>query len=597
MPESDKSYTEPLSANADNEKYNPASVIYDPLGSGLRDLKDLEKKKFNVSNVLYDPARDGGRKAAEPAAAAPIEEAPAETAPTEEVPAEDVPVEETPAETVVEEEIPAETASAEPAPARTAESGLDPHALVSDYVDLDHLHVEGENEPQEDDLDAAIARAEEACAAEAAREEAAAGQEAVDEAEGIQADDAIFDDHPTDEDVARTVNEAQEAADRHEAIHGEDDFVRDIRSAIREGQEEDDQETAAEKAGKSAVKNIRKPRFISKDKPAPQTEESHQDQLAPEKAAQTQEPEAAPDQVQPEPAQAQEEDQPPRKHRLSLFGRGKDKDKTTDDHSDILAAEEDQASVKRQKAEKAAAEDELAQARAAQKRAPSICQGLADLEKQLEEGKSPAFHKNEVLVDREKTLALIRSLTNICNADPAYIDYAEDALVDVLVTDDGAEDTYKPLERARKRARTIITNAQSQADDIIRDARVLSGQLLAETESEIKSRYDEADQAISVRMTTAKEESSKKLNEARGRLTSSRQRSVEILNKYMEKAESDYEGYWTRAEHTVIGALRQSDQILAKAEKIYGKELEFIRQDKEELEDILERLQNYRGNK
>ncbi|MEE0510168.1 MAG: hypothetical protein UDG94_02940 [Peptococcaceae bacterium] len=237
--------------------------------------------------------------------------------------------------------------------------------------------------------------------------------------------------------------------------------------------------------------------------------------------------------------------------------------------------------------------DELAEARAAQKKGQSICEDLHHLQKLLEEGRSPIMHKTEVLVPREKTLRLIRSLTAICDVDPSYIDCAsEDKLIDRLVSEH-TDDDYRPLERARNRAQTIIQNATKQADTILNDAKTLARQLLAETEAEIKEKFDEADEQIAVRMTTTKEESTKKLNEARSELTSSRQRSVEILSKYLEKAENDYQGYWERAENTVMASLEQSESILGKAADIYQKELATIRQDKEELDEILHHLKKY----
>lgn len=234
----------------------------------------------------------------------------------------------------------------------------------------------------------------------------------------------------------------------------------------------------------------------------------------------------------------------------------------------------------------------LAEARAAQRN--SICEDLHDLQKHLEEARSPMMHRTEVLVPREKTLRLIRSLTAICDVDPSYIDGAsEDMLIDRLACEHG-EDDYEPLKRARCRAQTIIENATKQAQTIIGDAKVLATQLLAETEAEIKEKYDDADMQIAVRMDTAKEESSKKLNEARSELTTSRQHSVEILSKYLEKAEIDYQGYWERAENTVMASLEQSESILMKAAEIYRKELEVIRQDRDELSEILDHLKRYK---
>lgn len=267
------------------------------------------------------------------------------------------------------------------------------------------------------------------------------------------------------------------------------------------------------------------------------------------------------------------------------------------------APAEDYDSAIMQEPQQEAAEDydqlqeDLAQARAAQKRGQSICDDLYHLQTLLEDSRSPFMHKTEVLVPREKTLRLIRSLTAICEVDPSYIDSAsEDKLIDKLVSEH-TEDDYKPLERARSRAQAILQDAARQADTIISDAKTLARQLLAETQAEIQEKFDAADEQIAVRMTTTKEESTKKLNQARTELTTSRQRSVEILSKYLEKAENDYQGYWERAEHTVIASLEQSESILAKAADIYRKELLAIHQDKEELDEILEHLKKYKKRK
>ena len=252
------------------------------------------------------------------------------------------------------------------------------------------------------------------------------------------------------------------------------------------------------------------------------------------------------------------------------------------------AAKTEKVAPKETKATKEAAPSETKQSK------HSVYDDLMELQKYLEEARSPMMHKTEVLVPREKTLRLIRSLTALGEVDPSYIEgVAEDKLIDHIVSEHSGEE-YEPLKRAHQRAQTIIQTATKQADIIISDAKTLSMQLLSQTESEIKEKYDDADVEIAVRMNTTKEESSKKLNQARSELTSSRQHSVEILNKYLEKAESDYQGYWERAENTMMASLEQSESFLAKAENIYAKELAVIRQDKEELEEILEHLKRYR---
>lgn len=294
----------------------------------------------------------------------------------------------------------------------------------------------------------------------------------------------------------------------------------------------------------------------------------------------------------------EEEAQPVSRIRKPRFSKRAKEEKIIEDTTqpenvppaDILEAPEEKEAPVEEEKETDIYEEELAQALEAQKKNDSICDELHELEQYLEEARSPLMHKTEVLVPREKTLRLISSLTAICDVNPEYIDGAEeDFLIDRLVSNH-TKDDYKPLERARNRAQAIINDATQKAEFIISDAKTLSAQILSETETEIKNKYDEADERIALRMTTAKEESSKKLNEARSELTVSRQRSVEILSKYLEKAESDYQGYWERAENTVMASLEQSESILAKAEEIYKKELDVIKQDKEEIEEILDDL-------
>lgn len=365
---------------------------------------------------------------------------------------------------------------------------------------------------------------------------------------------------------------------REQAQKARDPFFDDLRSVdsepaiqrmkeremMDEESEETDVSSVEEKEETSPARRIRKPRFI---KPAPveETEDFYQDVHEPSETENV-------------PVDDTTETLPEEENVVQADSDG---EYYEDDYYIEETDEEQEAPV-----------DELTQVRAAEHN--SICQDLHDLQKHLEEASSPMFHKNEVLVPREKTLRLIRSLTILCDVDPSYIDGAsEDLLIDRLACDPGNGE-YEPLKRARCRAQTIIQNASKQAETIITDAKVLATQLLAETEAEIKEKYDDADLQIAARMDTAKEESSKKLNEARSELTSSRQHSVEILSKYLEKAEIDYQGYWERAENTVMASLEQSESILTKAAEIYRKELEVIRQDRDELSEILDHLKRYR---
>lgn len=220
----------------------------------------------------------------------------------------------------------------------------------------------------------------------------------------------------------------------------------------------------------------------------------------------------------------------------------------------------------------------------------SICKELHELQNHLETANSPLFHKDEVLVNREATLTLVRALTAICAVDSSYFDSAsEDALVDCLVGTDNKQ-TYKPLAKARDRARKIIKDAERQGNQIIKDARILAAQVLSETNTEIQEKIAMAEKEVNERLETAKVESSKRLQEGLDELSRYKQQSREILTASLAKAEEDFEGYWVRADNTVINALNTADSVLGKAADIYKKELEFIHEDKEEIERILEQL-------
>lgn len=498
-------------------------------------FSQAENDRYNVSNVLRDPSVSASASG------------PAETAAPSARADEDV-------EINVEEGAP-------------FLDGIDPEATIGEYM---QLNEEEEAAPEDGGYDAA----EDETMPEDDSVPAEEDEEAPAQKEGLQSrairqqaekararfidDIAALENEPS-------VKHAQEAEAFDEA--SAEELLEDTADPERASgpwDDEDIDEEAQEREAlsfKDLARRIKKPRF-KKD--------------APVEAAQPDEA-AAPE----TPAEAAEEPQA--------------------ETETPLPAEE---TIMRQEAHEQAAEEdsyyeeELAEARASQK-AHSICEDLYQLQQLLEEGRSPFMHKTEVLVPRERTLRLIRSLTAICEVNPSYIEaaseerFAEDQLIDELVSEH-TEDDYRPLERARDRAQAIIRNATRQADTILGDAKTLARQLLAETEAEIKEKFDAADEQIAVRMSTTREESTKKLNEARSELTTSRQRSVEILSKYLEKAESDYQGYWERAENTVMASLEQSESILGKAADIYRKELLAIHQDKQEINEILEHMKKYK---
>lgn len=389
--------------------------------------------------------------------------------------------------------------------------------------------------------------------------------------EAAQAEDAE-ERRLNEENTAAEKTKAPESAEVHKGVYDEAraDAKNKFTEAVKELHEEtaikvpEKEEVKEEKApvkekAVPASKRIRKPRFLKK---------------ATEGSADV--------------SSIIEEDENNDEIKENVETAGADEQTVADDIRDTVSKDDKEA---KRKAREALAEEELAEALAVQEKPRSICDELHQLETLLTDARSPIFHKDEVLVPRASTLALIQSLTAVCDVDASYLDSAaDDTLIDDLISINSVGEAYRPLERARERSRTIISEAMKQADLIVTDAKTLSAQLLAEADAEIKEKFDAADEQINVRMSTAKEESSKKLKEARTELTVSRQRSVEILSKYLEKAEDDYQGYWERAEQTVMASLKKSESILTKAAEIYRREIEAIQEDREEINRILEEL-------
>lgn len=216
-----------------------------------------------------------------------------------------------------------------------------------------------------------------------------------------------------------------------------------------------------------------------------------------------------------------------------------------------------------------------------------LTEKLSALADELIDAPSPLLRKDSVIIDRASTLALVEELLAYCESEgPA----ADDNLMDALTADGHQDETYKPLRRVKARAQVVIAEATVQADHIVNDARVLSRQLLQDTEEQIKARYDEVDADIKSKLDGAQILSQQRLTEARTALTSSRQQAVDILNRYMDKAEDDYQGYWVRAEKTLQAALEQSDLVLAKVTDIFEREMDVIGKDLQTIDDILEEL-------
>ena len=228
----------------------------------------------------------------------------------------------------------------------------------------------------------------------------------------------------------------------------------------------------------------------------------------------------------------------------------------------------------------------------------NTCEALRALKIHLMSAPTPLLKKDYVMVHRNDTLALVDTLVSLCNENPFEDAILGDGLLNKL-SGSGNEETAgeEPLSLVKNRVQTILNGAMAQADLILNDAKILSHQLLSNTEKKIQARYDEAEKEISSRIALTREESNKKLTEAKDSLNQARQQSEEILKKYLDKAEDDYQGYWERAEKHLEASHEKSLSILNRALDIYNKELNAIREDMMTLDDILRELSMNRPRK
>lgn len=239
-------------------------------------------------------------------------------------------------------------------------------------------------------------------------------------------------------------------------------------------------------------------------------------------------------------------------------------------------------------------QEDLPDALASMPTTGQLYEGLLALAEDLRTGKSPLFRENQVILDRERHLALLDHLLGLCADERIYGISPEDALVDVLASDGHDSMADAPMRRVKERARVILGDATVQAETILGDARALASQLLSEAEEKISKRYEEAEADLDQLIANNKEASRNHLMDARAELSASRKQAVDILNKYMEKAEEDYQGYWERAEKTLLVSYEKSDRALEKGAEIFEKELALVKMDMETLEEIITDLKNKR---
>ena len=122
----------------------------------------------------------------------------------------------------------------------------------------------------------------------------------------------------------------------------------------------------------------------------------------------------------------------------------------------------------------------------------TTCEALKALKEHLHSAPTPLLKKDYVLVHRAETLALIDTLVQLCDESP--FDYAilGDGLINKLSGCTNEEENgNEPLSMVKSRVQKIIGDAMLQADLIINDAKILSHQLLSNTEKKIQARYDD----------------------------------------------------------------------------------------------------------
>ena len=225
-----------------------------------------------------------------------------------------------------------------------------------------------------------------------------------------------------------------------------------------------------------------------------------------------------------------------------------------------------------------------------------VCQELLLFEDYLLSCKSTFFHKDQIIVDRERTLSLIAELRSYhCAEGRGALSEGETSEADLLeLLEDTAEMAIRQpikqtevnisandegkavLEAAQAEAERILTEAREKAKFVINEANIKADVLLKQAEEKAQEKQKQVDDLLVVKINDADK------------------RSKELIERAHQNAELELESKTKQMRDMVLMSFQKADNLVEMAENIYAKQLEVIRGDRKEILDILAALSKQR---
>ncbi len=226
-----------------------------------------------------------------------------------------------------------------------------------------------------------------------------------------------------------------------------------------------------------------------------------------------------------------------------------------------------------------------------------MCQELLLFEDYLLNCKSPLFHKDQLIVDRERTLELVAELRSYHCADGRMRSQeGENEAADLLdMLEETAEVAPQPVQK--KKTDVFVENEEQAVLDA---AQTEAERILAEAREKAKYLINEATIKADVLLKQAEEKAQEKQNQVDDllvvKINDAEKRSKELIERAHQTAETELETKTKQMQDMLLMSFQKADNLIAMAENIYAKQLEVIHSDREEIQGILVTLAKKRKN-
>lgn len=233
-----------------------------------------------------------------------------------------------------------------------------------------------------------------------------------------------------------------------------------------------------------------------------------------------------------------------------------------------------------------------------------MCQELLLFEDYLLSCKPTLLHKDQIIIDRDRTFRLIAELRSYHCADRSPDDTVNVATLEQTAVLPQAE--AEPMRRTVKKAEMprsvpdpapapepavlsvedamlkeaaqaeaerIVAEAQERAKFIINEATIKADVLLKQSEEKAQEKQQQIDELLRIKISDAEK------------------RSKDIVEKANQAADMEMETKSKQVHDMLRMSFQKADNLIEMAENIYAKQLEVVRADHQEIKDILSKLQ------